>query len=72
MPKIEWIGGYPRIIKETVPPKAYILFMVEDEVFSTEDMPLDVAEAMAKSIGGLVMPAGMRFGKGAETPPGET
>ena len=59
---LRWLGGYPRIEGVNMPPPGthYVMFMVNGEAYTTEDLPKETAEIMAKNLGGIVMPVDMK------------
>jgi hypothetical protein len=38
----------------------YVLFLVDDVAYTTNDLPQELAEQVAKGLGGIVMPVEMK------------
>lgn len=65
---VRWLGGYPRIEGVNMPPPGthYVAWSVDGQIFTTEDMPKEAAEIMAKNLGGTVFPAKLEEENGQE------
>jgi len=57
MSKIEWVGGYPRLIlkeQKRWEPTHIVLFMIDGEAHYTDPVPLEVAEILNESLHGYI------------------
>lgn len=59
---IKWIGGYPHVegVNDPPPGTHYVMFLIDDVAYTTNDLPKDTAEIIAKNVGGIVMPVKMK------------
>jgi|WetSurSiteA1Bulk_404760.scaffolds.fasta_scaffold18994_4 hypothetical protein len=64
--KIVWLGGYPHLEgvnepgQEQPKPTHYVMFLVNDVAFSTDNLTKEQADYLAGKIGGIVMPLDLK------------